>query len=254
MTDFINKLIADAERRISTGYYAIDKVEHRPLSLARKIRTATHNAIIAEIKPVSPSRGPLRPQLDPVATALSLQRGGATGLSILTEPDNFGGSLNNLTNIRDHVRIPLLMKDIIIDRNQILAGRNAGADCVLLIQTVLSRRGIGVVDLIRKAHNLQLEVLLEIHDNEEFNYALTSPADIIGINNRNLTNLLIDLSTTPKLLDSKKIEDKVIITESGLETVEDVRKLGTHVDGFLIGTSIMLAEDIESKVREFVFA
>jgi indole-3-glycerol phosphate synthase len=254
MNDFISKLITDAERRIKTGYYDIDKVEHTPVSLAREIREATHNAIIAEIKPISPSHGPLRPQLDPVVTALRLQSGGAIGLSILTEPDNFGGSLNNLVNIRRCVTLPLLMKDIVIDQNQILAGRNAGADCVLLIQTVLTRRGIRATELIREAHNLQLEVLLEIHDEEELNYALTSAADVIGINNRNLTNLLIDLNTTTRLLDAKRIEDKMIITESGLETVEDVRKLGIHVDGFLIGSSIMLAKDIESKVREFVFA
>jgi len=253
MIDFISKLITDAEKRISAGYYDIDKVEHNPISLAQKIKTATHNAIIAEIKPISPTRGPLRPQLDPVATALKLQSGGATGLSILTEPDNFGGSLNNLTSIRPHVKIPLLMKDIIIGNEQVLAGKNAGADCILLIQTVLSRRGINATDLIRKAHDSHLEVLLEIHDNEELKAALTSTADVVGINNRNLTNLIIDLNTTPKLLHSK-IEGKVIITESGLETIDDIRKMGSHVDGFLIGSSIMLAEDIESKVREFVLA
>jgi len=253
MTDFISKLITDAEKRISAGYYDIDKVEHKPISLAKKIKTATNNAIIAEIKPISPTRGPLRPQLDPVATALKLQSGGATGLSILTEPDNFGGSLHSLTSIRRHVRMPLLMKDIIIDDRQIIAGMNAGADCILLIQTVLSRRGIRATDLIAKAHDSQLEVLLEIHDNEELEYAITSNTDMVGINNRNLTNLAIDLNTTQKLLHSK-IEDKVIITESGLETVEDIRKMRKHVDGFLIGSSIMLAEDIESKVREFVLA
>jgi indole-3-glycerol phosphate synthase len=256
MTDFLSKLIADAERRILAGYYDIRQAEHRPTSLARGIKDATHNAIIAEIKPISPVRGPLRLTLDPVDMALRLQRGGAIGLSILTEPDNFGGSLNNLTNIRPHVKLPLLMKDIIIDNKQIIAAKNSGADCILLIESVFSRRDMKSSNLIRTAHDLQLEILLEVHNLEELKQASTSDADIIGINNRNLTDLEIDLNTTTKLLNStKKIEGKIIITESGIERIEDIEKLKkAPIDGFLIGSSIMLAHDIEVRVREFVLA
>ncbi|MGA2783273.1 MAG: indole-3-glycerol-phosphate synthase [Candidatus Bathyarchaeia archaeon] len=257
MTDFLSKLIKDAETRILTGYYDTEETKHQPTtSLAREIKTAPHNAIIAEIKPISPARGPIRPTLDPVDTALRLQNGGAIGLSILTEPDNFGGSLTNLSSVRSRVKLPLLMKDIVINDKQIIAAKNSGADCILLIQTVLSRKGIPPADPIKTAHDLQLEVLLEIHNNQELGQALGSDAEIIGINNRNLTDLQIDLKTTTKLLETiKKPEGKVIITESGLETVEDIRKLKkAPVDGFLIGSSIMLANDIESKVREFVLA
>lgn len=257
MTDFLNKLITDAERRVRTGYYDHAQTERHQLnSLSIKIRAAPRNAIIAEIKPISPARGPIRPTLDPIDTALKLQRGGAIGISILTEPDNFGGSLTSLSTVRPKVTVPILMKDIMIDTKQIVAAKNAGADCILLIQTVLSRKNIGHTDLIREAHSLELEVLLEVHDTQELEQASTSEADIIGINNRNLTNLQIDLKTTKNLLDTiKKPEGKVIITESGLENAEDIRTLKKlPIDGFLIGSSIMLSDEIENKVREFVLA
>ena len=143
-----------------------------------------------------------------------------------------------------------------IHNKQIIAANNSGADCILLIQTVLSRKGIQSADLIKAAHDLQLEVMLEVHNSQEFEQASASDADIIGINNRDLTDLQINLKTTPRLFEtSKKPEGKVIITESGLETIEDIRQLKeVPIDGFLIGSSIMLANDIESKVREFVLA
>jgi len=256
MPDFLNKLITDAEKRITAGYYNIPQTKSKqPISLAGRIKKTTHNAIIAEIKPISPARGPLRPTLDPVETALQLQKGGAMALSVLTEPDNFGGSLTNLSRIRDHVELPLLMKDIIIDHKQIEAARDAGADCVLLIQAILSRTDQNQAELIKAAHSLDLEVLLEVHDEEELKQAADSDADIIGINNRNLTNLQVDLNTTNRLLEKIGKIDKMIITESGFENAEDIRKLKqSNVDGFLIGSSIMLAGNIESKVREFVLA
>lgn len=148
------------------------------------------------------------------------------------------------------------MKDIVVGEKQIDAARSSGADCVLLMLSALSRKGIQPPDLIKKAHDSQLEVILEVHDAEELERASQTDAEIIGINNRNLKDLVIDLDTTAKLLDStRQLQGKTIISESGFETIEDIRKLkGTHVDGFLIGSSIMLATDLESKVREFVYA
>jgi len=258
MTDFLDKLIVDAENRITGGYYDADiRVDHEQISLSRAIKNSNHNAIIAEIKPKSPTRGTLRAELDPKDTAIRLARGGATGLSVLTEPDNFGGTIDSLVQIRPHVNVPLLMKDIVVDEKQIAAAKNSGADCVLLILSVLTRKGIQPGDLIKKAHISQLEVILEVHDTDELNHAAETNAEIIGINNRNLKNLAIDLNTTRRLLDSavQQLRDKTIISESGLETIEDIRRLkGMHIDGFLIGSSIMLAADLEDKVREFVYA
>jgi len=257
MTDFLDKLIADAERRVAMGYYNVNfEIDHDHLSLVRAIKNCKHNAIIAEIKPKSPTRGALRVRLDPIDAAVQLARGGASGISILTEPENFGGKIETVVQIRQVVDIPLLMKDVILDERQIDAARNSGADCILLMLSALIRKGIPPTKLVEKAHSVQLEAILEVHDGEELEKATETNADIIGINNRNLKNLAIDLNTTIKLLDSvPQPESKTIISESGLETMEDVRRLKrARVDGFLIGSSIMLAPDLTSKVREFVFA
>jgi indole-3-glycerol phosphate synthase len=148
------------------------------------------------------------------------------------------------------------MKDVVLDERQIDAARNSGADSVLLMLSALIRKEIQPADLINKAHNVQLEVVLEVHDTEELKQASETNAEIIGINNRNLKDLAIDLNTTTRLLDSvPQLLGKTIISESGLETIEDIRRLkNMHVDGFLIGSSIMLATDLASKVREFAYA
>lgn len=257
MPDFLAKLISDAEKRVQAGYYSTSQtIEHEPMSLKRALRSANRNAIIAEIKPISPARGPLRPEIDPEEAAIKLERGGATGLSILTEPDNFGGSIESLRKVRGRVGIPLLMKDIVIDKVQIRAAERSGADCVLLIGSVFSKhRTPPLGELLRFAHDRNLEVLLEVHDKEELDRALKSEADIIGVNNRNLATLEIDLLTTIRLLENLENHgDKTIISESGIETSADIQKLKHMVDGFLVGSSLMLSEDFESKVREFVIA
>ena len=257
MTDFLDKLIADAERRIARGYYDVNaEDDHKHLSLSRAIKSANHNAIIAEIKPRSPARGALRAGLDPKDAAIQLAHGGAAGVSVLTEPDNFGGTIESLVQVRPVIQIPLLMKDVVLDEQQIDAAKKSGADCVLLMLSALIRKKIRPADLINKAHSVQLEAILEVHDTEELKQASETNAEIIGINNRNLKDLAIDLNTTTRLLDSApQLQGKTVISESGLETVEDVRRLKkANVDGFLIGSSIMLATDLGSKVREFVYA
>ncbi len=256
MTDFLDKLIADAERRITGGYYSVNvHVDHERVSLLRAISGAKHNAIIAEIKPKSPARGVLRAEIDPRDAAVQLAKGGAAGISVLTEPDNFGGSVESLLQIRPLISIPLLMKDVILDEQQIEAAEKSGADCVLLMLSALLRKQIQPAELITKAHNSRIEVILEVHDANEFEEAFETNAEIIGINNRNLRDLKIDLNTTERLLDSTDPQGRVIISESGLETAEDVRKLKrTPVNGFLIGSSIMQSTDLAGKVREFVYA
>jgi indole-3-glycerol phosphate synthase len=258
MTDFLAKLIDDARNRIRDGYYDVhENCAHQPVSLSRAVKSAERNAIIAEIKPISPSRGPLRPRIDPVRVASQMANGGAVALSVLTEPDNFGGSLEMLRRVRDFVSIPLLMKDVIVHEKQIEAGKRAGADGILLIESAFSRYPIASLGrMIRSAHDFKLEVLLEVHDEDELERALDSDADLVGLNNRNLSTLETDLNTTPHLAaKADRNRDKVLVSESGFETAEDIRKVKTSgVDGFLIGSSIMLCDDLERKVREFVLA
>ena len=258
MPDFLSKLIDDAQKRIYAGYYIVlETVEHQPISLKSAIKSAKNNAIIAEIKPISPVRGPLRPEIDAEATAIKLERGGATGLSVLTETDNFGGSIESLRKVRRRVSIPLLMKDIVVDKTQIQAAKRYGADCILLIESVFSKHPAMPLDeLLQFAHESNLEVLLETHNKHGLDRALKSEADIIGVNNRNLATLEIDLLTTTRLLENLTDRGgKTIISESGIETSADIRKL-RHValDGFLIGSSLMLSDDLEGKIREFVLA
>jgi indole-3-glycerol phosphate synthase len=258
MPDFLRKLIDDARNRAQSGYYNLHEiVDHEAVSFKRAIKSAERNAIIGEIKPISPARGPLRPAIDPVKAAVQMVNGGVVALSVLTEPDNFGGNLENLRRVRERVSLPLLMKDIIINEKQIEAGRKVGADCILLIETAFSKYPIASLNrLIRYAHESELEVLLEVHSEDEFERALKSEADIVGVNNRNLSTFETNLNTTLHLTAKAELQgDKVLISESGFESAEDIRKVkSARVDGFLIGSSLMLSEDLERKVREFVLA
>jgi indole-3-glycerol phosphate synthase len=258
MPDFLAKLIDDARKRVREGYYEVkDYSPHEPVSLKRAVKSAERNAIIAEIKPSSPSRGPLRPEVDPIKAAQRMADGGAVALSILTEPDNFGGSLENLRKVRQHLPLPLLMKDVIIHEKQIEAAKKTGADSVLLIEAIFSQHPISsLARMIHYAHDSNLEVLLEVHREDEFNRALNSEADLVGLNNRDLSTLETNLETTIHLMaKAGEHVDKVLISESGFESAEDIRKVKpARVDGFLIGSSIMLADDWERKVREFVLA
>jgi indole-3-glycerol phosphate synthase len=258
MPDFFRKLIDDARKRVDSGYYTVrENIEHDTVSLKRAIKSAERNAIIGEIKPISPARGALHPHIDPVRAATQMENGGAIGLSILTEPDNFGGSIKNLRRVRERSSLPLLMKDIFIHETQIEAAKKLGADCVLLIETAFSQYPVASLNrLIRNAHANAIEVLLEVHSKEEFERALRSESDIIGVNNRNLSTLQTSLDTTVRLMAKTELQgDKVIISESGFESAEDIRKVkSARVDGFLIGSSLMLSEDLERKTREFVLA
>jgi len=258
MSDFLAKLVEDARTRVRNGYYDVrQETFHNPISLKRALRTAERNPIIAEIKPVSPARGPLRPEIDPVRAATRIVNGGAIALSVLTEPNNFGGSLENLRKVRAHVHLPLLMKDIVVHEKQIEAARRSGADSVLLIEAIFSKYPISsLARMIRLAHESRLEVLVEVHSEDELERAMNSEADILGLNNRDLTTLETNLDTTIRLMaKARGRTEKVLISESGFESAEDIRKIKpSRVNGYLIGSSIMLAEDFETKVREFVLA
>jgi indole-3-glycerol phosphate synthase len=159
--------------------------------------------------------------------------------------------------VREHVALPLLMKDIIIHEEQIDAATKTGADSILLIEPVFSKHPISsLARMIRYAHESNLEVLLEVHREDELKRAINSEADLIGLNNRDLSTLETNLETTIRLMaKANRHADKVIISESGFESAEDIRRVKpARVDGFLIGSSIMLSEDWERKVREFVLA
>jgi indole-3-glycerol phosphate synthase len=181
-----------------------------------------------------------------------MEAGGAVGISVLTEPKRFGGSLQALAYVKRSVGIPVLMKDIIVDKAQIEAAAHIGADAVLLIHGAVA---VKVDELIEFAHSLGLEVLLETHTIGEFKAALETEADMIGINNRDLKTLKVDLGVTARILAETHPNGRIVISESGIENADHVRFLRRcGANAFLVGSSIMLADDIGQMVRELVMA
>jgi indole-3-glycerol phosphate synthase len=225
------------------------------ISLKKAILECKANPVIAEIKAASPSLGKIRNQVNPKEIAKAMEKGGAVGISVLTEPKHFNGSLSVLIQAREAAKLPLLMKDIILVADQIEVAAQIGADAVLLIQVLFDKDccEMSVDKTIAFAHSRGLEVLLETHTEEEFRVAVETKSDLIGINNRNLRTLKIDLNTTKDILKRNSTHGKIVVSESGITTPADLQFLrGCGAKGFLIGSSIMLAENIEEKVKEFV--
>jgi len=258
MNDFYDTLGFDAQTTLNSGYYnTFQPTPSLRLSLKKAILKCNKTPIIAEVKLASPTLGSIRGNKDIAEIAQAIERGGATAISVLTEPKHFQGSINTLSIVRRAVKLPLLMKDIILSPTQITTAVNIGADAVLLIKTLYDR-GYGetnIDNMIELAHEVGLEVLLETHTSEEFQAAKKTNADLIGINNRNLADLKIDLNNTQKVLKTNSFENIIVISESGIHTLADIQFLRqTGASAFLIGSSIMLTENIEEKVREFVNA
>jgi indole-3-glycerol phosphate synthase len=258
MSDFLDLLVRVAQTNIESEYYdKVTPVENDYTSLKKAILDCTSNPIITEIKAASPSAGVIRTKVDPTAIAESMEKGGAVALSVLTEPKQFSGSLEALVQARKAVKLPILMKDIIISPLQIQVAANIGANAVLLIKALFDRgySSKTLEEMIAGAHLLGLEVLLETHTVSEFVLALQTDADLIGINNRDLGTLKVDLTVTKKILRSINPEKKVVVSESGINTPHDIHFLSeSGASAFLIGSAIMLSNNIEEKVREFVNA
>jgi indole-3-glycerol phosphate synthase len=197
--------------------------------------------VIAECKRRSPSRGVLRVDYDPSTIARAYERAGASAISVLTEPAFFDGSLDHLMEVRAATEIPVLRKDFIVDRYQVLEARAAGADAILLI--VAAMRPTEVRDLHEIATDAGLDVLVEVHDLLEIQVALEAGASIIGVNNRNLRTLTVDTGISHQAIDS--IPDEVTaVAESGLKTSDDLRRLqAAGYDAFLIGERFMVTSD-----------
>jgi len=258
MSDFLDKLAVDAKETIRSGYYQIFTPKYDfYVSLKKAILGCKKNPIITEIKVASPSLGVIRKSVDPRDVALAMARGGATAISVLTEPKHFNGSLNTFLEVRMAVKLPLLMKDIILSPIQIETAEQIGANAILLIQALFDR-GYGetsVEDMITLAHSRGLEVLLEVHTEKEFTSAIATNADMIGINNRDLATLKTDLNVTKTILEKNTSKGLTVVSESGIKTPSDLRFLGDcGALAFLIGSSIMLTKNIEEKVAEFVNA
>jgi len=256
MKDILEKLVINSRKAIDDGVYNItETLPKSEINLEESIRNNVHASLITEIKFSSPAEGNIRQISDPLQIAESMISGGAKALSILTQPYLFHGSPEYFIKIRKNVKIPLLMKDIMIDKIQIDAAKKMGADYFLLIQALFDNDFVSEIDeLIDYGHKNGLKILLESHTKAEFDNAIKTNADIIGINNRNLDTLEINLETTKQILENYH-ESKIILSESGINSVGDVKFLrDCGADAFLIGTSIMKSPDIQNSVSKLVSA
>jgi indole-3-glycerol phosphate synthase len=256
MDQVLKKLVANSQKAISDGTYEISQsLQKSPFDLIDSIASNTHASLITEVKFSSPSFGKIRMISDPLKIAQEMVSGGAIGLSVLTQPYLFDGSPKYFMEIRKQLKVPMLMKDIVIDKIQIDAAKKMGADYMLLIQSLFDSGELKEIDeFVDYGHKNGLGILLEAHTKEEFTNSLKTDADIIGINNRNLDTLEIDINTTKKLLDGYK-KDRIIISESGIESPDDIiflKKCGA--DAFLVGSSIMKNQEIKQNVRNLVQA
>jgi indole-3-glycerol phosphate synthase len=208
--------------------------------------------IIAECKRRSPSRGVLAAQYDPVAIATQYEAGGAVAVSVLTEPTFFDGALAHLTAVREHVGLPVLRKDFIVDEYQLLEARAAGADAVLLIVAALEQRDL--IDLRQRADALGLAALVEVHDDEELSRAVDCGARLVGVNNRNLRTLAVDVDASDRL--AARMPSSVIgVSESGLQTRADLERLAAAgYKAFLIGERFMTAPQPAQAIQELTAA
>ncbi len=207
-------------------------------------------SLIAELKKASPSKGILRVDFDLLKIAKIYERGKVDALSVLTEKEFFDGDINYIPLLKKNTTLPILQKDFLIDEYQLYHAVYLGADAILLITSILNKRQM--TSFIQIANALNLDVLVEVHSKEDVKKALDVDAEIIGINNRDLKTFNIDIKNTEKLIPLiKEAKDKIIVSESGIETEKDIiylKNLG--VNAILVGEAFMRSENILSKINE----
>ncbi|MEK0336474.1 MAG: indole-3-glycerol-phosphate synthase [Nitrosopumilus sp.] len=254
--NILKRLVNNSQVAIDDGTYEIDaNLDKSSKDLTQIIKNNPHPTLLTEIKFASPSLGKIRTLTDPASIAKQMIAGGSKALSVLTQPNLFHGSPEYFMKVRDAVDVPLLMKDIMIENIQIDAAEKMGADYILLIQSLFDQGFLKEIEeFIEYAHKKELKILLEVHTKQEFHNALKTKADLIGINNRNLDTLEINLKTTEIVLDGYE-KQRLILSESGIETVNDIQYLKKcGADAFLVGSSIMKSDNIEEQVRKLVSA
>jgi indole-3-glycerol phosphate synthase len=254
-TDFsIKRLVDNSFKAIDEGAYETrHQLSHDAMSIRKAVNLCPHAPLITEVKFSSPSQGKIRSKMSPAEIATTMVNSGAVGLSVLTQPYFFEGSIEYLLAIRKSVSVPLLMKDITVSTVQIDAGKQSGADCILLIKTVFDRdlAEESMEKLAEYATKKGLQVLVEVHTEQEFAEVLKAKHNLVGINNRNLDNLQVDIANTERLLKKHGKGKSLIISESGISKQKDIQYLRrAGADAFLVGTSIMETGDVEAKVVE----
>jgi len=252
MSDILNKIIAVKREEIAASirqkplaamrFDAESRVLTRDFVGAIRAKIASGKAaVIAEVKKASPSKGVLRADFIPADIAQSYAEYGAAGLSVLTDKSFFQGSIDYLKQARASCSLPVLRKDFMVDNYQIYESRVMGADCILLIAACLDDSQMK--DMEALAMSLDMAVLVEVHDALELDRALKLKTPLIGINNRNLKTFEVSLGTSIRLASSVPA-GRIVVTESGISTIDDVKKLrAASINAFLVGEAFMRAED-----------
>lgn len=263
MSDVLAKICADKRSEIERrkAHTPLTEIEDRaraadrPRGFAAQLQAALgagRHGLIAEIKRASPSKGLIRADFDPVELARAYARGGATCLSVLTDEPYFQGKDEYLVAARAATSLPVLRKDFMLDPYQVVEARALGADCILLIMAALDDTVARA--LAQSAHDWGMDVLVEVHDEAELRRAIQMPCQLIGINNRNLKTLRVDLSTT-EALAPRVPADRTTVCESGIRTPEDLARMSrVGARCFLVGESLMAQPDVEAATRALLRA
>lgn len=259
MQDILRRIIANKRRELDAtkrilppdGVRNLVQKTTRSVTSMKEALLSSPSGIIAEFKRRSPSKGEIAPMASVGETVSGYSFAGAAACSILTDTTFFGGSISDLAVARNVTSVPLLRKDFILEEYQIDFARIYGADAILLIASILTKNDIE--RLIHYAHSLSLEVLLELHDEDELD-KWSELADMTGINNRDLSNFKTDLSQCESMI-GRLPEGILKIAESGMKTYEDVNRLrGLGFRGFLIGETFMSSKDPSAKLKSFINA
>jgi len=255
---FLNKIVAEKLKEVEQRQKAVPLPELRaaimerpaPLDLAAALK-GDNLRLIAEVKRASPSRGVLCPDLDPVKLASSYAQGGAAAISVLTEEHYFGGSREDLESIKRALPdIPLLRKDFILKPYQVFESCAWGADAVLLIVAILDDTELG--ELLSLSHALGMQCLVEVHNRDELERALAHNIKIIGINNRNLQTMTVDINVTRQLRPPIP-RGRIVVSESGIKGRGEAQKLKEwKVNAMLVGEALVTADDVAAKIKELL--
>lgn len=238
------------DKIINTKKEEVEKMNRSRVSFVDKLKNNEYISIIAEIKRASPSKGDLNKNLCVESLAKGYEIGGASAISVLTDRNYFKGSFKDLLDAKEATKLPVLCKDFIIDKSQIDYAYLTGADIILLIVAALDDNKLS--ELYKYAREKGLDVIIEVHNEEEVNRAIKIKPRIIGVNNRNLKTFETNIDNTLNLADKVKESGAYLISESGINNKEDILKLReAKVDGVLIGESFVTSNNIEEKFSAF---